>query len=82
VRDSALEKVKAPMLMMLSPRDQVINVQAAREAFTRFSHPDKRLIEVDYSQSPNQHVLAGDIESPQSNAPMVAQVLEFVRSLK
>ena len=82
VRDSALDSIKAPLLMMLSPRDQVIDVNAARAAYARFGSTNKQLIEVDYSQSPGQHVLAGAIESPEASAPMAAQVLEFVRGLK
>jgi esterase/lipase len=81
VRASALEEVAAPVLMFLSPRDSVIDVAEARRAFERFSHPAKRLIEVLDSASVGQHVLAGDIEAPQSSRPMAEQVLSFVRSL-
>lgn len=81
VRASALEQIKAPLLMFVSPRDSVINVKQARAAFARFGSASKCLIEVDYSESPGQHVLAGDIEAPKASATMVAQLLAFVRGL-
>lgn len=82
VRASRLESVKAPLLMLLSPRDSVINVADARAAFKRFGSAIKCLIEVDYSESAGQHVLAGDIEAPKATSTMVAQVLAFVQGLK
>jgi esterase/lipase len=82
VRSAKLEAVKAPLLMLLSPRDRVINVTDARAAFKRFGSAVKCLIEVDYSESAGQHVLAGDIEAPKATATMAAQVLAFVHSLK
>ena len=82
VRASKLESFKAPLLMLLSPRDSVINVADARAAFKRLGSTVKCLIEVDYSESAGQHVLAGDIEAPKATATMVAQVLAFVHSLQ
>ncbi|MCV2358415.1 alpha/beta fold hydrolase [Paucibacter sp. TC2R-5] len=82
VRASKLEAVTAPLLMLLSPRDSVINVADARAAFKRVGSASKCLIEVDYSESAGQHVLAGDIEAPKATATMAAQVLAFIKGLK
>ncbi|MDT9001866.1 alpha/beta fold hydrolase [Paucibacter sp. APW11] len=81
VNDSALESIKAPTLMMLSPRDTIIDVEAARAAYARLGSANKRLSEIDFSESLNQHVLAGDIEAPAATAPMAAQIVEFARGL-
>ncbi|MGM9515432.1 alpha/beta hydrolase [Roseateles sp. DB2] len=78
VRGSELGKIQAPTLMMMSPRDTVIDVAEARAAFERIGSPRKQLIEVDYSESPGQHVLAGDIDAPRAVQPMVDQIRDFV----
>lgn len=81
VQRSQLEWIHSPVLMMLSPRDTVISVDAAYKAFRRFASPHKQLIEVNYSQSLGQHVLAGDIEDPKATPQMAAQILAYVRGL-
>lgn len=78
-RESALESIKTPTLMLLSPRDSVIDVEAARRAFARLGSAAKQLAEVDYSESLNQHVLAGDIEAPAATQPMAQQIVAFTR---
>ena len=81
VRASRLDKVTAPLLMLYSPRDTVIHVPALRAAFERFGSQPKQLIEVHYSESPGQHVLAGDIDAPLATPRMAAEILAFVRQL-
>jgi esterase/lipase len=78
VRGSELGKIRAPTLMMMSPRDTVIDVSEARAAFERIGSARKQLIEVDYSESAGQHVLAGDIDAPRAVQPMVEQIRDFV----
>ncbi len=78
VRGSELGKIQAPTLMLMSPRDTVIDVSEARAAFERIGSARKQLIEVDYSESPGQHVLAGEIDAPRAVPPMVEQIREFV----
>lgn len=80
VHRSPLEWIQAPLLMLVSPRDSVISVEAAQAAFRRFGSPAKKLIEVNYSESLGQHILAGDIEDPKASAPMAQQILDFVRA--
>lgn len=81
VRASALEDIRAPVLVFYSPRDRTINVRQVCAAFARLGSADKQLIEVNDSDSVGQHVLAGDLLAPKSTAPLVAQVLAFVARL-
>ncbi|MBB4843472.1 esterase/lipase [Paucibacter oligotrophus] len=81
VRASRLESVSAPLQILYSPRDTVIDVKAVRAAYARFGSHPKQLVEVNYSESPGQHVLAGAIEAPQASAPLAAEMLAFVQGL-
>ncbi|MDC8786609.1 alpha/beta hydrolase [Roseateles koreensis] len=81
LRTLRFEQVHTPLLMMYSRRDTVIHVPALLRAFARFGSVPKRLIDVDYSESPGQHVLAGDIDAPLATPRVVSEILAFARGL-
>jgi esterase/lipase len=82
--DYANTQVPAPitqnLLMFISPNDQVISPLAAKAAFDAIQAPAKRLIEIDEAGDASNHVLAGDIMSPENTASVVAEIVRFVRS--
>lgn len=81
VRDSDLSTFQTPVLVLYSEQDQTVDPVETQAAFTRFGAPLKTLEPVTYSTSKGQHVLAGEIKSPQAVAPMVQSIVGWVRSL-
>lgn len=81
-----LQRWNAPVLMLLSPRDRVIDTDAARAAFARIGSglptpAPKRLVEVLDATDPGQHVIAGRIKSPGSTATLQREIVGWVRAL-
>ena len=66
------------LLVLLSPGDTVVSPEATKDAFGRIDAPRKRLIEINDAGDPSNHVLAGDILSPDSTDDIAAAIVEFV----
>jgi esterase/lipase len=75
-------KVDQSILTLLSPDDQVVSTQATIEALRQIDAPRKRLIEIDDVGDPSNHVLAGNILSPDNTDEVLAQTVDFVRGLQ
>lgn len=74
--------VRAPVLVIYSPDDQVVAPQATVSAFSAMGSARKQIIPFRLSQDPSQHVLAGDILSPRTTATMVSMISDFVVPVK
>ncbi|NNC77891.1 MAG: alpha/beta fold hydrolase [Woeseiaceae bacterium] len=70
--------LNAAVLMLLSPDDTVISPAAARRTFGEINAPLKRLDEVDGGGDPSNHVLAGDILSPDATDVIASRIIDFV----
>jgi esterase/lipase len=70
--------VTAPMLMMYSPEDLVVEPGATVATFRHFSSVPKALVSTAASPRGGYHVLAGDILSPETTANVTGVVLDFV----
>ncbi len=81
VRESDLSVFQTPVLVLYSEKDETVDPVETQSAFTRMGTPLKTLEAVTYSTSRGQHVLAGDIKSPQAVAPMVDSIVKWVRAL-
>ena len=66
------------LLVLLSPRDTVVSPAATKQAYERIDAPRKALIEIDQAGDPSNHVLAGDILSPDSTDAVAAAIVDFV----
>ncbi|MDP2956894.1 MAG: alpha/beta fold hydrolase [Longimicrobiales bacterium] len=82
VRSSDLGRVRAPVLVLYSPADAVVDTGATERLFPFFGSPRKELVVMEGSDDPAHHVLAGDILSPTSTDWTVAEILRFVRSIQ
>jgi len=80
---AAIDKtdISAPTLIIYSPNDSVIDTQAVRDNFERFGSNTKKLIPFFGSSDKGQHVLAGDIVSPDSNEAISAIISTFINDL-
>ena len=73
--------IKVPTLIIFSPNDQVIDTDAIRDNFAQFGSSQKQLVEYLNSSDPGQHVLAGDIASPNSTPELVDMIMTFLQGL-
>jgi esterase/lipase len=66
------------LLVLLSPRDTVVSPAATKQAYARIDAPHKALIEIEDAGDPSNHVLAGDILSPDNTDEVAAMIVDFV----
>lgn len=71
--------IEQSLLVMVSPNDTVVSAETTRDAFDRIDTPRKLLLEFDQVGDPSNHVLAGDILSPESTQDVAAAIIDFVR---
>ena len=82
VRASEVERIRAPMLVVYSPSDQVLDARVTERVYARLGSRNKQVRRILHSQNPSGHVLAGDIAAPR-DTPMVARlILGFIASLR
>ena len=78
VRDQLPMTLETDILVLYSDSDQVIDVTAIKRSMTDIDAPRVELLEVGESGDPSNHVLAGDILSPETTAPTVQRILAFL----
>lgn len=82
VRDSDLEAVARPIQVIYSPNDQVIDPLKAEAIYGRFGSAVKKIIAVDQVGDPGNHILAGDLRSPDETAVIQKMILSFIAPLR
>ena len=73
----SLESISLPTLILFSPNDDVVSIPLTKEAFARLGAAKKELFPVNNTR----HLVAGDIESPQTTAEVTAKIAEFLSAL-
>ena len=68
-----------PLLVLLSPNDGVVSPRLMLEALAKIDAPRKEVRQYDEVGDLMNHVLAGDILSPENTDAVVAAIVEFVR---
>ena len=81
VDESDFGKIVTPTLTLYSRDDEVIRVDKIEEKFDLIGSPYKNLVRVDTSGDGSNHVLAGDILSPNTTVPISDEILEFLKPL-
>jgi alpha-beta hydrolase superfamily lysophospholipase len=77
-----LERVDKPLLMVYSPRDEVVDVPALLTAFERWGAAKKRALPITPPDTDETHVIAGRIRAP-GGTPLVAEaIVQFVSELR
>jgi len=82
VRESRLEHIHTPVLVIYSPNDKVINVQKIEQAYAQMGARVKAIKPVTRNVNPLNHVLAGDILAPENTASVAKLILDFISPLK
>jgi esterase/lipase len=80
VRHSDLSTFTAPVLVLYSERDLLVDAQQIVALFPRLGSERKTLLAVDYSEAPDQHVLAGDLRAPRATQRMADDIVRWVRA--
>ena len=66
------------ILTITSENDTVVDPNGARDWIGRIQAPRNEHLDFPYSDDPGQHVLAGDILSPESNEALLEAILAFL----
>lgn len=75
------DALDVPVLVLYSQMDSTVDPVAIEQAFTRFPGQEKRIVEIKHVGDQNQHILAGDILSPESTESVIAEMQGFIESL-
>ena len=70
-----------PVQIIYSPHDQVVDTKMIEAFFRSLPNKQKQIQKFLKSADPNQHVLAGDAISPESNKEVTERIISFVNSL-
>jgi esterase/lipase len=79
VRGKLPLQLKQSVLVIYSPADRVVDTDRIATAFQQIDSPHRRLVEIPTSGDPSNHVLAGDIMSPQTNELVAASIVQFIK---
>jgi len=82
VRDSDLQSIKKPVLVIYSPNDQVVNSQAVERRYAQIGSDIKEIHPIADTGNPENHVLAGDILAPKSTEVVKNLILDFISRLQ
>ncbi|MEQ9824684.1 MAG: alpha/beta fold hydrolase [Puniceicoccaceae bacterium] len=75
------DQLDVPVLVLYSPNDVTVDPMAIEAAYARFPSKSKRLIQMPPVGDRNQHILAGDILSPESSETVIMEIQNFVEML-
>ncbi|RWL52067.1 alpha/beta hydrolase [Mesorhizobium sp.] len=75
-----VEKAKIPALFIFSDADKVVRPDRTREIAGRWGGPHE-LVPVDDTGDPDNHVIAGDVLSPQTTAFLTQRIVVWVKAL-
>lgn len=82
VQTMAKRTIRAPHLILYSPRDQVINVERIYQIAEQLSSAEVTLRPFNHSEDPYQHVLGGDACSPSSTDTVVEIMHQYLGTLQ
>jgi pimeloyl-ACP methyl ester carboxylesterase len=74
-RSLRLENLKIPTLVIYTDKDIVVDPQTIRDRFNEIGAARKRIIDLPEA---TRHELAGDALAPQTVAPVLAQITQFL----
>ncbi len=78
--ESPVEQVRTPALFLYSSLDQVIRPDKVREVAGRWGGPHE-LVDVGQTGDPGNHVIAGDIISPATTAPLAERTVAWLQTV-
>lgn len=82
VRESNLERIETPVLVVYSPDDEVVNAGEIERRYAQFGSKVKRIEAIDRGGELENHVLAGDILAPDNTPRVERLILDFVAGIR
>ena len=82
VRESDLESIEKPVLLIYSPNDQVVNSAEVERRFKQIGSDIKEIQPILDSGNPENHVLAGNILAPNNTEVVKELILDFISRLQ
>ena len=79
VRRMDVSKVSVPIQMILSQQDAVVYASKTKKLFDRLPGDQKEIHWVTETFDKNQHVLVGDVFSPQTVSPFLKEIQAFLK---
>jgi alpha-beta hydrolase superfamily lysophospholipase len=80
-READLAAIDAPMLIIYSQQDEVVNTDKVSAMFSALGRDDVVLLPVEDSDDSGNHVLAGDILSPNTTERLTVAVVDFLNAV-
>lgn len=78
-RAAPLDQISAPTLVIYSPQDKVVDSNQISPMTESFQSEVVELVPFEECSDESQHVLAGDIISPESTKPVAKIMVDFIR---
>jgi esterase/lipase len=82
VRESDLESIKKPVLVIYSPHDQVVNSTEVERRYAQIGSQVKEIQAIEDSGNSENHVLAGNILAPKNTEAVKKLILDFISRLQ
>ncbi|MSQ99329.1 MAG: alpha/beta fold hydrolase [Xanthomonadales bacterium] len=73
-------RLEQDLLVFYSPADTVVETGRTVAAYGEINSPHKQLVVIPSSSDPSNHVIAGNIMSPENNSAVVEAIIQFVTS--
>jgi pimeloyl-ACP methyl ester carboxylesterase len=81
VHEMDYSRITVPAYFIFSPNDQVMVPSAVMAVESEWGGP-KKMLEVEKAGDPSNHVIAGDILSPDNTERVSNAIIEWVKTLK
>jgi alpha-beta hydrolase superfamily lysophospholipase len=80
-KQTAVDGVKTPLLLLYSPNDQVVSPAAAEAFFARYGAARKELVAITETDDANDHVIAGDVLSRGTTGVVRDHIVAFIGTI-
>lgn len=79
-RNANLTRIHAPSLLMYCSQDKLLDISAMHSHFSQFGSTQKEVVILDSVGSDQQHIIAGDILSPETTNTVVDNIIRFIKN--
>ena len=76
-----VEKITAPVLVFYSPNDKIVEPARIEALIKRFGSTQKKIVRIQHSGDPDNHVNAGQMMSPENTEPFARMIVDFIRMI-
>lgn len=78
----AANGIELPVLTIYSPADKTVSASRTRDISRHYINGLSQMIEIDWAEDANQHILAGDVMSPSTTAMVCNHITEFISTIE